>query len=263
MFVLVQKLLPKHLFSRLAGYLATCEIVVLKTLFINLFCLFYRVDINEAMRTNKNDYLSFNDFFTRSLKEGVRPIHGRISSPADGTIAALGNIKDNTLIQSKKQKYTIQKLLAEETDEFNGGSFITIYLAPHNYHRVHAPRTAELHQTSYIPGELFSVNPNTSKILPNLLANNERLVCRFRTEEGPMALILVGAMLVAGIKPIWLSTAYKPRFEVNTKMRRLFKQGDEVGHFQMGSTVILLLSKPLNFSVKQGDEINVGQTIIS
>jgi len=263
MFALVQKLLPKHLLSRLVGYLATCEIVVIKTLFINLFCLFYRVNMNEAQRTNKNDYQNFNDFFTRPLKEGLRPIHGRISSPADGTVAALGNIKDNTLIQSKKHKYTVQKLLAEETDEFDGGSFITIYLAPHNYHRVHAPRTAELYQTSYIPGELFSVNPNTSKFLPNLLARNERLVCKFGTDKGQMALILVGAMLVAGIKPIWLSTACAPRFEVNTELRRLFKQGDEVGRFQMGSTVILLLSEPLNFSVKQGDEINVGQTIIS
>ena len=262
MFVLVQKLLPKHLLSRLARHLAACEIVVIKTLFINLFCLFYRVDIKEARRTNKADYLNFNDFFTRSLKEGARPIHGRISSPADGTVLACGNIIDNTLLQSKKHNYTVQNLLADETNEFNGGSYITIYLAPHNYHRVHAPRTAELHQTSYVPGELFSVNPNTSKILPDLLARNERLVCRFRTDDGPMALILVGAMLVAGIKPIWLTTAYKPRLEVATEMQYSFKQGDEIAHFEMGSTVILLLREPLNFVVKQGDQIKFGQAII-
>ena len=255
------KLLPKHLLSRLIGRLAASQKVPIKTLFINLFCLFYPIDIEEAERTSKRDYQSFNDFFTRSLKAGARPITGRISSPADGTVAALGNIRDDTLVQSKNHNYTVQNLLAEKTNEFTGGSFITIYLAPHNYHRVHVPRTAELYQASYVPGELFSVNLNTANNLPDLFARNERLICRFRDDDGPMALVLVGATLVAGIKPVWLENAYKPRLEVETEMKRHFQQGDELGHFQMGSTVILLFTKPLDFIIKQGDQVRVGQAI--
>ena len=261
MFTLVQKLLPKHLLSRLVGYLATCEIVVIKTLFINLFCLFYRVNMNEAQRTNKNDYQNFNDFFTRPLKEGLRPIHGRFSSPADGTVAALGNIKDNTLIQSKKHSYSVQELLADDTDDFANGSFITIYLAPHNYHRVHTPCAAELQRAAYIPGELFSVNQSTAENLPNLFARNERLVCRFDTDDGAMAQVLVGAMLVAGIKPVWLDSIYEPRLTATDNMQQSYKQGEELAQFQMGSTVILLFKTPLTFAFKQGDPIKVGQAL--
>ena len=261
MFILLQKLLPKHLLSRIIGHIAASENKLVKTIFINLFCLFYDIDISEAQRTNKHDYLNFNDFFTRSLKEGARPIHGRISSPADGIVAAMGNISENILIQSKKHKYTTQKLLDEDTNEFNGGSFITIYLAPHNYHRVHVPRTAELYKASYIPGELFSVNISTVEKVPKVFTRNERLVCKFKTEDGPMAEILVGAMLVAGIKPIWQSSPYEPRIEVRMELKHQFKQGDELGQFQMGSTVILLFSEPLDFIVKQGDQIRMGQAI--
>ena len=261
MFILIQKLLPKHFISRLVGILADSENVFLKTVFINLFDLFYRIDTSEAVRKNKNDYRNFNDFFTRSLEEGARPIRGRISSPADGRVADLGRINENTLIQSKKYKYKVQELLAEETDEFNQGSFLSIYLAPHNYHRVHVPRAAELSRASYLPGELFSVNSETAGALPDLFTRNERLVCRFITDGGPMAEILVGAMLVAGIKPVWLDSPYKPKLEVSTNLNRRFQQGDELGQFQMGSTVILVFSEPLDFLVQQGEEIKVDQAI--
>lgn len=261
MFVLLQKLLPKHLLSRIVGWLAASENIVIKTLFINIICLFYPIDLSEAEREQKSDYRSFNDFFTRSLKPGMRPIRGQICSPADGTVAALGNITDNLLVQSKKHNYTVQDLLAEDTNDFDGGSFITIYLAPHNYHRVHVSRTAELHRTCYVPGELFSVNLNTANNLPNLFARNERLVCRFRTGDGAMAEVLVGAMLVAGIKPVWLDRAYKPRLEITTEMKQVFQQGDELGQFQMGSTVVLLFSQPVEFSVKEGDLVQMGQSI--
>ncbi len=263
MFVFIQKLLPKHLLSRVIGYLAACENRLIKTIFINLFCFLYDIDTKEAQRTKKSDYLSFNDFFTRSLKEGTRPIQGPISSPADGIVAELGHISEKTLIQSKKYKYSAQNLLAEATNEFNEGSFITIYLAPHNYHRVHAPCMAELYQACYVPGELFSVNIETAEMLPNLFTRNERLVCKFKTEHGPMAEILVGAMLVGAIKPVWQSSPYKPKFELTTELKHRFNPGEEIGQFQMGSTVILLFSKRLNFIVKQGDRVRVGQAIIS
>jgi phosphatidylserine decarboxylase len=159
--------------------------------------------------------------------------------------------------------YSVQKLLAEKTDEFDKGSFITIYLAPHNYHRVHVPLTAKLNQVCYLPGELFSVNSTTAEQLPNLYARNERLICWFTTDEGSMAQILVGAMLVAGIKPVWLTSAYEPRMQVVKNIRQEFRQGDELGQFQMGSTVILLFSEPLDFIVEEGSKIQVGQPITS
>jgi phosphatidylserine decarboxylase len=261
MFVLIQRLLPKHLLSRIVGWLAATDNVVIKTAFITIICFFFPVDLSEEEREEKQAYKTFNDFFTRQLKPGARRIEGRISSPADGKVAALGPITGNTIIQSKNHNYTVNALLAEETDEFEGGSFITIYLAPHNYHRVHVPRTSELHSARYIPGELFSVNLNTAENLPDLFARNERLACRFRTGDGPMAEVLVGAMLVAGIKPVWLPQAYKPKLEIATEMKRIFQQGEELGQFEMGSTVILLFSKPMEFSVKEGDLVQMGQSL--
>lgn len=261
MFVLLQRVLPKHLLSRLVGWLAASEVGFIKSSFINVICLFYDIDLTEADRTNRRDYRSFNDFFTRSLQPGARPISGKVCSPADGTVAALGHIDGDTLIQSKKHAYSLQTLLADDTGDFTGGSFITIYLAPHNYHRVHVPCTAELHSTSYLPGELFSVNQNTANNLPDLFAKNERLVCRFRTGDGPMAEVMVGAMLVAGIQPVWLDRPYKPRLEVATEMKRMFHQGDELGQFQMGSTVILLFSQRTGFSVTEGQEVRMGQAL--
>ena len=164
--------------------------------------MLYKIDLGEAQREKTSDYRSFNDFFTRSLKPGSRAIGGTVSSPADGTVAALGNIDGDTLIQSKNHSYSLAKLIASnDIDDFSAGSFITIYLAPHNYHRVHAPWTGELHHATYVPGDLFSVNQSTALHLPHLFARNERLVCRFRTDAGPAVAVLVGAMLVAGIKP--------------------------------------------------------------
>lgn len=261
MFVFLQKLLPRHALSRIVGWVARSENPVVKSLFINIFCLCYTINLSEAVRQNRGDYRSFNDFFTRELKPGARPASGKICSPADGTVAALGDINKGTLIQSKGHTYSVQDLLAEQTDEFDEGSFITIYLAPHNYHRVHVPRTSELHRTCYVPGDLFSVNLNTASKLPNLFARNERLVCRFRTAEGALAEVLVGAMLVAGIKPVWLESAYRPQLEITTEMKRIFQQGEELGQFELGSTVILLFSQQVDFCVRKGDSVRVGDAI--
>ena len=262
MFSLLQRLLPKHLLSRIVGFVAASETPWIKNCFIRFICLCYPIDLSEAERTEISQYRSFNDFFTRSLKSGARPIQGDYCSPADGMVAASGTVNQNTLIQSKGHTYSLTRLLGDrKTAQFEGGSFMTIYLAPHNYHRVHVPVAAELHQTTYIPGNLFSVNQTSAASIPNLFARNERLVCRFRTEHGDMAEVLVGAMLVAGIKPVWLDEPYLPRVQVRTEMKRPFAQGAELGQFQMGSTVILVFARHLDFLVKQGDAVKVGQPI--
>ena len=262
--VFLQRLLPQHLLSRLIGRLADSEVPTIKSLFINMFCLFHAVNLAEAEQARKQDYASFNDFFTRPLKPGARPISGRICSPVDGTITALGDMDGDTLIQSKGHTYSLQKLMAgESVSEFTRGSFVTIYLAPHNYHRVHVPQTAELHSARYVPGRLFSVDPGTANNLPDLFADNERLVCRFNSSSGPMAAVMVGAMLVSGIKPVWRGSAYAPRVGVATAMRRNFAQGDELGRFQMGSTVILLFSQRQQFLAKEGDPVKFGEALVA
>lgn len=264
MFAFFQQLIPKHLLSRIVGFIAKSEVPLIKGLCINIFCLFYRIDLREAQREKRSEYLSFNDFFTRSLKPGKRTIQGAVSSPADGTVAALGNIDGDTIIQSKNHSYSLAKLIASnDIDDFAAGSFITIYLAPHNYHRVHMPWAGELHSATYVPGDLFSVNQSTALNLPDLFARNERLVCRFQTSTGPTAAVLVGAMLVAGIKPAWLERAYKSRLQITTKMKCVFHQGDELGQFEMGSTVILIFKERMAFSVQEGEQVKYGQSIVS
>lgn len=263
-FANFQRLLPKHLMSRLVGLAASSENRLISQLFIGVICLFYPIDLSEAVRTRRGDYVSFNDFFTRQLRPGIRPVSGKVSSPADGTVASLGQISDGTLIQAKNQTYPLSALLAQQdVTEYEGGSFITIYLAPHNYHRVHAAAAGELHSATYVPGDLFSVSRTTARHIPGLFARNERLVCRFRGTDGPHATVLVGAMLVAGIKPVWLDRQYKPGVHITTGMKRSFSQGDELGQFQMGSTVILVFSEPLTFTVSEGDLVRYGQAIVA
>jgi len=261
MFVFLQRLLPKHLLSRLVGLVAASEIQLVKSAFIRIFCHFYTIDLSEAERESPQDYRSFNDFFTRTLKPGARSISGDICSPADGTVAALGHLSGDTIIQSKNHNYSVNTLLADVTDEFAEGSFITIYLAPHNYHRVHVPCDGDLVKATYVPGDLFSVNQVTAQQLPGLFARNERLVCRFSRPEGNMAAVMVGAMLVAGIKPAWSEKPFKPRLQVNIEMKERFRQGEELGQFMMGSTVILLFPERLEFTVAEGDTVCMGQPI--
>jgi phosphatidylserine decarboxylase len=260
-FVFLQRLLPKHLLSRLVGFVAASEVNLVKSAFIRIFCHFYTIDLSEAERESPKDYRSFNDFFTRALKPGARGISGDVCSPADGTVAALGHLSGDTIIQSKSHNYSVNTLLADNTDEFSGGSFITIYLAPHNYHRVHVPCDGTLLKATYVPGDLFSVNQVTANQLPGLFARNERLVCRFSRTEGNMAVVMVGAMLVAGIKPTWAEKPFKPRLQVNIEMKQTFRQGEELGQFMMGSTVILLFPERLDFTVAEGDLVSMGQAI--
>jgi phosphatidylserine decarboxylase len=247
--VLLQYLAPQHLLSSLAGWLSNCRWHWLKSWEINYFITRYAPDLNEAVLGNIEDYPTFNSFFTRYLKPECRPIAPdayAIVSPADGGVSQIGVIKNDTLLQAKGFDFRLKDLLGgneEHARAFVNGSFATIYLAPKDYHRVHMPMTGTLRETIFIPGDLFSVNQNTVNHVPHLFARNERLVCLFDTAEGLMAVILVGAMLVGSIKTVWNNSTRAGKISVeNFSGARAItlEKGAELGHFEMGSTAILL-----------------------
>lgn len=252
LFILLQHILPQHLLSRFVGALANCRWRPLKNLMIRWFIQQYHVDISIAEKQKVDDYATFNDFFTRKLKLGARFIAASdIISPVDGLISQIGTLQKNRMIQAKKQDYALEDLLADASwsGRFIDGQFATIYLSPKDYHRVHMPSDGQLIETIYVPGKLFSVNEVTTKHVQHLFARNERLICRFRSEAlGDFVLIFVGAMIVAGIRTAWagkvapnsLKTIKKDIFEYQSIY---FKKGDDLGCFEMGSTVILLFEK--------------------
>lgn len=252
LFIIVQHCLPQHLLSRLIGYLAETKISWLKNCLIRQFVGHFNVDMQEAERTDIESYINFNDFFTRALKTGARPIAGDmqgIISPADGAVSEAGTIENNTLIQAKGRSYKLTDLLGGNkalAEQFSNGSFATIYLSPRDYHRVHMPLDGKLLKTMYVPGKLFSVNQTTVDAVPDLFARNERLVCIFDSPAGPMAVILVGAMIVAGIETVWGGQVTpKPRQPISIDYPTAInlQKGDEMGRFKLGSTVIVLFAK--------------------
>lgn len=244
-----QYILPKYWLTRLIGYLANSRVRWIKNSFIRFICGAYPIDMSEAAIANPYNFPTFNAFFTRALKPGIRPINeaaDAIVSPADGSIAQIGTIHHEQLLQAKDMYFDLSTLLGGQTAlaaEFQNGTFATIYLAPHNYHRVHMPLAGTLRQSIYIPGSLFSVNRMTSRLIPNLYARNERLVLIFDTNAGPMAVILVGALIVGSIQTVWMREPIRSnRIEISTPEQPIrLEKGAEVGHFQMGSTVILLM----------------------
>ena len=273
-----QSLLPQHSLSRFAGWIANCKQPWIKNQLILGFIRHYNVDMTLALEENPEHYINFNHFFTRSLKPEKRPISSNtvdIVSPVDGTISQIGDIKENQLIQAKKINYNLQALLggsAKLAAQFQGGEFATLYLAPEDYHRVHIPYSGELKEMVYVPGRLFSVDAQTTTELPNLFVRNERVITLFSTPIGPMAVILVGAMLVGSINTIWegvIAPASKRHIYhwhyLDNKISLL--KGQEIGQFQLGSTVIILFApnrmKWLNHlsgkKMKFGE--NIGQTI--
>jgi phosphatidylserine decarboxylase len=209
LFALAQHLTPQKTLSRLAGRLAECENTWVKDTFIQNFIKKYQVDMNEAIEPNPQSYKNFNAFFTRAIKPELRPIASddkAIACPADGAISQLGDIEYGTLLQAKGHTYSLTSLLggdAELSNRFIGGKFATVYLSPKDYHRVHMPNEGKLTKMIHNPGKLFSVNKVTAEQIPNVFARNERTVCIFETAVGPMAVILVGAMIVASIETIW------------------------------------------------------------
>jgi phosphatidylserine decarboxylase len=252
LFVALQRLLPKHALSRLIAKAAESKIVWLKNALIERAITSFDINIDEAESSDINDYENFNSFFTRALKEGVRPIDSdnqAVVSPADGAVSQAGPINQQKIIQAKGSDYSASRLLgdSQQAKSYENGSFATIYLSPRDYHRVHMPADGKLLSTRYIPGELFSVNDQTAQALPNLFARNERLVCEFESDNGNFAVVFVGAMLVAGIETVWGGFETPGRGairEANLSDRDLsYKKGDEIGRFKFGSTVILLFQE--------------------
>lgn len=250
-FIILQYLLPQHLLSRLVGKLAECRLPWLKNLLIRRFITQYKVDMSEAVESAPEAYANFNAFFTRALKDGARPIaDAPVVCPADGAISQLGEVNRGRIFQAKGQDYSLQTLLGDDkalTAEFDGGSFATIYLSPRDYHRVHMPVDGTLRSMTYVPGKLFSVNTTTAENVRSLFARNERAICVFDTEFGPMAMILVGAMIVAGIETVWDGQVAPPPRQLTTRSypqeAPTLKKGEEMGRFKLGSTVILLFGK--------------------
>lgn len=251
-FIIFQYIVPQHLLSRMMGAIADCEWPWLKNLLINRFIKQYHVNMAEAADPEPSNYKSFNAFFTRELQVDARQIiagDNTIACPADGAISQIGNIEQGRIFQAKGQHYTVLELLGgnkEVADQFKGGKFATIYLSPKDYHRVHMPMDGELTSMSYVPGDLFSVNTTTAENVPRLFSRNERAACIFETESGPMAVVLVGAMIVAGIETVWGGQVAPIKREVKTTLynqhseKVTLKKGDELGRFKLGSTAIVL-----------------------
>lgn len=279
LFTLPQYVAPHHALSRLAWLLARSKNKRLKNALIRVFLLSYDVDLSEARRPLIEDYDCFNDFFTRELRAGSRPLAATddaIISPADGVISQLGRIDDGRLLQAKGRTYSLPALLGgDETSirRFTDGSFATIYLAPHNYHRVHAPVTGTVSRVRYIPGRLFSVNDRTAGSIGDLFARNERIIVEMRSDAGVVAVILVGAMLVGSMEltccdvPAAIRSAdgtLRPFAIKQTDASFLLERGSELGRFNMGSTVILLAQPERldwDAALSRGSEVRVGQTI--
>jgi phosphatidylserine decarboxylase len=276
LFILMQYLMPQHWVSRLVGRLANSRHPFIKTRFIGWFAKRYSVNMAEAAQSDLAAYDNFNSFFTRALKPGARPLSGSardLICPADGAISQLGAIEDGAILQAKGKQFTVQALLGADpllAQAFVGGSFVTVYLSPRDYHRVHMPVSGQLRKMIYVPGQLFSVNKLTSERVDGLFARNERLVCIFDTDLGPMALVLVGAMIVAGIETVWsghVCPGQSLPFEVDyTEAQNpvVLQKGDEMGRFKLGSTVVALFGPEkvnLNPQLSAGSAVSMGQLL--
>ena len=240
--------LPHHAISRIVFKLTRIKSPLVPVA-IKTFVKIYNVNMDEALNSDPYSYPTFNDFFTRALKPGVRPVsNSRVVSPVDGTISQYGDIINNSLLQAKGITYTLDALLGgnpERTNLFKDGQFITIYLSPRDYHRIHMPCDGKLIEQTHIPGRLFSVAKHTVKTIKGIFARNERVIATFETEFGPMAMILVGAINVSAIETVWAGLITPPKGETITSKRYLdkdivLKKAQEMGRFNMGSTVILL-----------------------
>lgn len=277
LFIFLQKIVPQHLISRLIGSFAASKNKKIKNIFISFFINRYDINMKEALEENPFLYESFNAFFTRQLKPGIRNFsqdRNCISSPVDGEISQVGSIKTGKIFQAKGRFFSLLEFLGGEKDlekKFIDGEFSTIYLSPKDYHRIHMPFSGTLKSMTYIPGDLFSVNPVTVDSVDNLFSRNERLSCIFETEKGLMAVVLVGAMIVSGIRVSWDSFNFKKnriiqkRDYPKTGEGSVFlKKGDELGQFFLGSTVVLCF--PNNQvgwldGLNQNSIVRLGQTL--
>ena len=268
--VLPQYLVPQHMLSRVYGWLAKVRHVDAKNWMIRTFIRRYQVDMSLALLEKPEDYPTFNDFFTRKLKAELRPIAnnpGQIASPVDGVISQIGSIRQETLIQAKGFDFNLTQLLGGDKQAatlFQDGHFTTIYLSPKHYHRIHMPLAGTLKKTIFIPGSLFSVNQLTASSVPNLFARNERLVCIFDTAIGPMAVILVGAMIVGSIETVWNMTPKANKITSTESPNIELQTGAELGAFKLGSTVIVLFAKnkmDWSTALQTNSEVIMGEEI--
>lgn len=255
LFAALQHLLPKHLLTRVIYSIARSESPLVKRAVLRAFLSGYDVNMGEAVQSDPFAYRSFNEFFTRALKPAARPVDadpGVIVSPVDGALSQCGELEDNLLLQAKGHYYSLEELLAgdqEAVNAYRGGRFACIYLAPFNYHRIHMPCAGVVRRNTYVRGELFSVNASTARAVPRVFARNERLICDFDTEHGRMAVILVGALFVGSIETVHCGEVNPPPrsrkapLVIERGVGRRFDKADELGRFNMGSTVVLLFQK--------------------
>lgn len=264
--------LPHHLISRVILHLTRRRSG--HRPFIRWFIRQFDVDMQDAIYPDADSYPSFNAFFTRALKPGARPLDAHTDQwlcPSDGTVSALGRITAGRLFQAKGHDYSLHALLGGDdalAGRFSHGSFITIYLSPRDYHRIHLPATGRLQQEIHVPGRLFSVAAHTVRTIPGLFARNERVIAVFETGFGPLAVILVGAINVAAIETVWSGLVTPP--QRRTVGRKSFEdqpidlnRGDEIGRFNMGSTVIMLTGRPTRWeaSLATGTTVRMGQAL--
>lgn len=269
---ILQNLMPQLALTRLSGMLAESKLPWLKNILIRYFLSKFTINTAEAVEQDPYAYDSFNALFTRKLKPNARVIvqdSSRLVSPADGTVAQIGYLQNDIILQVKGKKFKLESLLggAVDADKFINGAFATIYLAPPDYHRVHMPVTGRLLQMVYVPGKLFSVNKDNSDVMPDLFARNERVISVFETEHGRIAVILVGAMLVGSINTTWAGTV---NVEHSNKVLSVkydsivVQKGEELGYFKMGSTVIVLTEQGMmnwQQELTVGSKVQVGQAL--
>lgn len=250
--VLPQYLIPKQALTVLAGKLASARAGGLTTSVIRWFVARYQVNMAEAANPDIASYPSFNEFFTRPLKDGARPFaDADFLSPVDGAISQFGPIERDQIFQAKGHSYSTTALVGGDralAAQFENGGFATLYLSPRDYHRIHMPCDGKLTRMIYVPGALFSVNPTTARGVPGLFARNERVVCVFESAFGPFVLTLVGATIVGSMATVWHGTVNPPRPGVVREWRYenqniVLKKGDEMGRFLLGSTVVMLFPK--------------------
>jgi len=275
LFAALQHLLPKHGLSRLMYSLARSRQPWLKKLTLDIFLHHFSVNMHEAVQADPYAYESFNAFFTRALKPSARPVTPDpdvLVSPVDGTISQIGNIEEDLIIQAKGHHYSLLALLAGNTElaqRYRGGQFACIYLAPYNYHRIHMPLAATVNSTTYVPGELFSVNTATAREVPSLFARNERVICDFHTSRAKFAMVFVGALFVGSIETVWageINPVPRRKAVMNVEAGRgtQLNKGAEAGRFNMGSTVVLVTEPnriQWNSELHAGSMVKLGQRI--
>lgn len=277
LFAAWQYPVPHHLLSRLMGLITHSENKWIKLTYMRLIIKRFGVNMDEALEQDLEQYKHFNAFFTRALKADARPVvkgEKKLASPVDGCVSQMGKIKQGKIFQAKGHDYSLATLLGAEdkwAKQFTNGEFATLYLSPKDYHRIHMPCDAKLKEMRHVPGRLFSVNPATVNTVPGLFARNERVVCLFNTPAGPMAMILVGAIFVASIETVWQGIITPPttrdiQFSIFEQgfQKVTLRKAQEMGRFNMGSTVILLYGRDKmswHESLKAGTNIKMGQEI--